>query len=248
LYEFLWGEYCDWYIELAKIRLNVTADDKVSPLPVLAGVLDRSLRLLHPYMPFITEELWQNLKNGLSNSWQQKESIMIADYPVEDVSVYDERAERAMDCIIEVIRSIRNARAEYNVESGKWVEAHVFSGELAQVINSYSGAIQTLARAKPVTVSEGKAESVTEKNALRLVLKDAEVVIPMESMVDLEAERQRIEKEAEQTSAEVARLETVLRNEAFLTKAPAAVVDKERQKLYTLTDKLERLRQKLLDY
>ena len=93
IYDFLWSEYCDWYIELAKIRLNPENKDAVSPLPVLINVLETALRLLHPFMPFVTEELWQNLKNHLPPKWQKTESIMIARYPKADKNAIDIEAE-----------------------------------------------------------------------------------------------------------------------------------------------------------
>jgi len=244
IHDFLWGEFCDWYIEFAKIRLRST-EEEPSPIPVLVHVLETSLRLLHPYMPFVTEELWQHLKKHLPSAWQATESIMVSAYPAADETAIDPQAEQVMECIIEIIHSIRNARAQYKVESTKWIEAQVYGGELTSAITPYSETIQTLARARPVTFLEERQGNPPGENALTLVLKQAEVVIPMESMIDLKAERKRLQKEIEQSQAEVARLEAMLKDKAFLTRAPAAVVSKERQKLDTLTDKLERLKQQL---
>jgi valyl-tRNA synthetase len=242
IHDFLWGEFCDWYIEIAKIRLRSRAKEVPSPVPVLVYVLEASLRLLHPYMPFVTEELWQNLKGRLPSDWQVAESIMIAAYPEAEDAAIDPESERVMESVIDIIRSIRNARAQYKVESTRWVEAQIYGGELTPAIVPYSQAIQTLARAKPITFLDKRQESSLTENALVLVLKETEVVIPMESMIDLEAERKRLQKEIEQSQAEVAQLEARLKDEAFLTKAPAAVVDKERQKLAAVKDKLERLK------
>jgi len=244
IYEFLWGEFCDWYIELAKIRLRPT-EEVLSPVPVLVYVLETSLRLLHPYMPFVTEELWQSLNRRLPSEWQARESIVVAAYPESDAKAIDPGAERVMESIIEVIRSIRNARAQYNVESARWIEAQIYGGKLTPAITPYSQAIQTLARARPVTFLDSREERPPGENALVLVLKETEVVIPMESMVNLEAERKRLEKEIEQIQAEIVRLEARLNDRAFLTRAPAAIVDKERDKLGVIKDKLERLKQQL---
>jgi len=243
LHDFIWGEFCDWYIELAKIRLR--SKEAPSPLPVLVRVLETSLRLLHPFMPFVTEELWQSLKQRLPSGSQATESIMLAAYPEADEKAADLQAERIMESVIEIIRSIRNARAQYKVESARWIEAQVYAGELTPAITPYSPVIQTLARARPVTFLESQEEAPPSENVLALVLKEAEVVIPMESMVDMQAERERLEKEIEQTQAEVARLEARLEDRAFLTKAPPEVVDKERDKLAERKDKLERLKQQL---
>jgi len=247
IHDFLWGEFCDWYIEFAKIRLRL-AGEALPPIPVLAYVLETSLRLLHPYMPFVTEELWQHLKRCLPSEWAATESIMVAAYPEADRTAIDLPAERVMESVIEIIRSIRNARAQYQVESRRWVEAQIYSNQLTSAIIPYSQTIQTLSRAKPVTFPGSRQEAPPLKNALVMVLKESEVIIPMESMIDLEAERKRLQDEMEQIKTEVARLEARLNNEDFLTKAPAAVIDKERQKLYFLTDKLERLKQQILEF
>ncbi|MBA7699648.1 Valine--tRNA ligase [subsurface metagenome] len=243
IHDFLWGEFCDWYIEIAKVRLR--SAQEVSPIPVLVNVLETSLRLLHPYMPFITEELWQNLKGHLPSDWQATESIMVAAYPEASEAAIDPEAERFMESLIEVIHSIRNARAQYKVESSRWIEAQIYAGELAPTLLPYSQAVQTLARVRPVAFLDSRREGPPGENALVLVLKDSEVVIPMESMVNLEAEKKRLQKQMEQSQAEIARLEASLKDKDFLTKAPAAVIEKERQKFYNLTDKLERLKQQI---
>jgi len=242
LHDFLWGEFCDWYIEFVKIRLN--SGEGPSPLPVLVHTLETSLRLLHPFMPFVTEELWQNLKQRLPDGWAETESIMVADYPEADKKAIDPQAERVMEAVIEIVHAVRNARAEHKVESGRWVEAQVCAGGLTPAIAAYSPAIETLARARPVSFLESRGEAPDE-NVLALVLKSSEVIIPMESMVDLKAERKRLGQEIAQTGAEVARLETRLKDKAFLTKAPPAVVAKERDKLAEKKDRLERLKQSL---
>jgi len=199
-------------------------------------------------MPFITEELWQNLKQHLPPDWQVTESIMVAAYPVADEAAIDPQAERIMESIIEIIHSIRNARAQHKVESTRWIEAQIYAGKFEPAITPYSQVIQTLARARPVTVLDSRQGGQSSGNAMVLVLKESEVVIPMESMVNPEVERKRIQREIEAAQAEVARLEVRLNDRAFLTKAPPAIVDKGRQKLYTLIDKLERLKRESLDF
>ncbi len=135
-------------------------------------------------------------------------------------------------------------RAQYKVESERWIEAQIRTDSpLRQALIPYAQTIKTLARANPVTFPEGEPGGKTGDNTLVLPLTRATVVIPMESMFDLEAEKKRIQKEMEQSQAEVARLEIRLKDQAFLTKAPAAVIEKERQKLYALIDKLKKLRQ-----
>jgi len=180
--------------------------------------------------------------------WPPTESIMVADYPIADETAVEHEAERIMESIIQIIHSIRNARAQYKVESTRWIETQIYAGKFKSAITPYSQVIQTLARVRPVTFLDSRQEGRPSGNALVLVLKESEVVIPMGGMVNLEVERKRIQREIEATQAAVVCLEARLSDRAFLTKAPAAIVDKERQKLYTLTDKLERRKRELLDF
>ncbi len=136
IHDFLWGEYCDWYIEIAKIR------GAPSPLPTLIHVLEAALRLLHPFMPFITEELWQNLQRRLPGGGFRGGSIMIAPYPIADAAAIDPEAERGMEAIIDIIRGVRNTRAQYKVEPARRIEALVYAGQLAPVVASHSQVIE----------------------------------------------------------------------------------------------------------
>jgi len=244
IHDFLWGEYCDWYIEFAKIRLRPDSD-LPSPLPVLVHVLETSLRMLHPYMPFVTEELWQSLKRSLPAGGQKAASIMIAPYPEADKTATDREAERVMATLIEIVRAIRNVRAHHGVESSRWIEAQIFAGKLTPAIAPYTDTIQTLARARPVVFLKQRQEGASREESLVSVLKGAEVIIPMSSMFDLEAEKRRLQKEIDQSQAEMARLKARLDNQEFLAKAPKTVIDNERQKLYTITDRLERLKEQI---
>ena len=243
LYDFVWSVFCDWYIEIAKIRLR--NQSVPSPLPFLASTLEKSLRLLHPFMPFVTEELWQSLKQHLPAADEMPSSIMIAPYPITNVKAFAPEAERVMDSVIEVVRSIRNVRAEYKVKPDKWLEARVYADELLSSLSAEANMIEALAKVRPLTVlGRHKRESGKEK-ALVLVLKEAEVVVPLAGMVDRLAEEQRLVKESEEIKERIAQVEARLRDEAFLNKAPAQVVEREKQKLTLLEDKLKRLRQEL---
>ncbi|MBN1367689.1 MAG: valine--tRNA ligase [Dehalococcoidales bacterium] len=242
IYDFLWGDYCDWYIELSKIRSR--SPDAVSPVPVLVSVLETALRLLHPFMPFVTEELWQNLKNSLPVD-NKPESIMIAAYPIADKTYFDSEAERIISSLIDIIHSIRNARAEHKVEMNRWVESHIFLPNLSQAVRPYQEAIQVLGRTKPVVFLNNRPER-KDDNTLVIVLQESEIFIPMSSMVDLAAERQRLEKEVASGEAEATRLEIRLGDTAFLSKAPAQVVEKERRKLANIQDRLARLKEQLI--
>ena len=254
IYEFLWGEFCDWYIEMAKIRLG-SGSKAPSPIPVLVHVLETSLRLLHPFMPFLTEELWQNLKSRLPSDWQAGDSIMVAAYPEADETAIDAEAEEITESVIEIIRSIRNARTEHKAErailAGRTFEdnpieeVQIYAGELTSVIVSYSQAIQTLARVESVVFLDSRYEGQPDYNTQVLELKETQVVVKRVIAIDLEAEKIRLAKEIEQTQAEVARLAARLEDKEFLRKAPTAVVDKERNRLAVRKDRLERLKQQL---
>jgi valyl-tRNA synthetase len=237
IHDFLWGEYCDWYIELVKRRLS---DNSVpSPLPVLVSVLDTSLRLLHPYMPFVTEELWQHVNKAFNLN--MGDSIMVASYPETMETKPDTTAEGIVNMLIEIVRTVRNIRAEYEVEINRLIDASVYAGEKAGLLKPYVGAIETLAKAR-VNIEADRHGEMPEK-ALNLVLTNCEIVIPMESMFDLHSEMERITKEITETTSEIERLEVLLGDEAFCGKAPAAVVEKQREKLVTTYEKRARLKE-----
>ncbi len=243
IHDFLWGDFCDWYIEMSKIRLRAGGDR--SPIPVLVHVLETSLRLLHPYMPFITEEIWQNLKSLLP-SISSAESIMIAPYPTVSELGFDPEAERIIDSVTEIIRSIRNVRAQYNVPNDKWVEVQIYAiNELKPAIMAHVPQIEELGRAKPVVFLEERKEALPGEKVLAFVLKETEVVIPLETLVDLVAEKKRLLAEMDGTQQQIERLTARLGDNAFISKAPQAVVDKERARLEEAKDKLARLKEQL---
>ena len=237
IHDFLWGEFCDWYIELAKNRFP-------SPLPVLVHVLETSLRLLHPFMPFVTEELWQSLRPHLPPD-SREDSIMIAPYPSAEEEAVDPEAEAEMERVIEIIRSIRNARAQYKVKAATWIEAHIYANEVEPAIRPHARAIETLARIRALTIAGSRAQRPERDKALVLVLSDVEVVLPMAGIIDLEAERRSLREEIEISQSEIARLKAKLKDREFLTKAPQRIVAREQEKLATSEDKLERLEQQL---
>jgi valyl-tRNA synthetase len=243
IYDFVWSKFCDWYIEIAKIRLH--SRSAPSALPSLVNTLEKSLRLLHPFMPFVTEELWQSLKQHLPGGSERPGSIMIAPYPLADDKAFAPEAERVMDSVIEVVRSIRNIRAQYKVKPSKWIEARVYAGDLLSSLVLQTNMIEILAKTRPLTILDRQKRESTKDTDLVLVLKEAEVVVPLAGMVDRPAEEQRLTKESREIKERMARLEARLRDKAFLKKAPSQVVEKEKQKLSMLEDKLNRLNQEL---
>jgi valyl-tRNA synthetase len=196
-------------------------------------------------MPFVTEELWQSLRHSCPPEWIKTESIMIATYPETDASSLDPVSERVMETVIDIIRAIRNARSEHNVESSIWVEAQVYAGDITSSVASHFTTIESLARVRPLTFLEKRRESRPGENVLVSVLKDAEVVIPMASMVDVATERLRLQKEIDRDEAEMKRLEARLLDTQFIGRAPPTVVEKEKAKLVTIREKLLRLKQEV---
>lgn len=239
LYDFLWGEYADWLIEISKIRLYSEVEDesnKEATRQVLLAILDRILRLLHPFMPFVTEEIWQHLPGA-------SESIMISPWPVSEASLVDEQAESDMNVVMDVIRAIRNARAEFGVEAGRRVNAVVVTGAQYDMILSQESVIKALARVEPLRVVRDLPER--PKQALHAVAGGVEVYLPLAGLVDLDVERTRLRKEIDALNEHIARLEARLANASFVAKAPPEVVEKECERLESQRDKVAKLRTRL---
>jgi len=242
IHDFLWGEYCDWYIEISKIRLY-GGDERAKEvaLQVLLHVLERTLRLLHPFMPFVTEEIWQHLRGERGEG--REESIMIAPWPEADEEAIDEEAEGQMGLIMDIVRAIRNARTEYGVEPSRRIEAIIAAGGQRGLVASQADVIAALARvgADKLHIEERLEGRPTRASAL--VVGGVEVYLPLAGMVDLERERERLAKEMEGVKGEIARAEKLLADEEFLAKAPPQVVGREREKLAGYREKWDKLRE-----
>ncbi len=225
LYEFLWNEYCDWYIEAAKVRLyGGSAEEAQATRQVLAYVLEQSLRLLHPYMPFVTEAIWQNLP-GMGDRCP---TLMLAYWPGE-AGQMDAEAHADFERIQGIVRAIRNARSEYDVEPARRIVALFNAGEHAPTIQRALPLLATLAR-----LDENQARFVEDGEAPRQAVALAEggvtVFLPLAGMVDLEAERRRIEKELQGIDQQLSRIEGLLANPGFTGKAPADVIQREKDR------------------
>ena len=237
IHDFLWGEYCDWYLEMSKVRLR--GGDQ-SPLPVLAYVLERLLRLLHPFMPFVTEEIWQNLVDSLPEEPGRPSSLIVAPYPQADSTLYDEVAETEMGAVIEMVRAVRNLRAEFRIQPSQSVEAVVDGPEIRGVVEAEADAIKALARVEPITFASARdqANAVQE---VSLVLSKGTVTVPLGGLVDLGRESARLSNEMEQIDANRERLSARLKDESFLAKAPEDVVDRERERLGSMEERRARI-------
>jgi len=239
VHDFFWGEYCDWYLEMAKVRL--AAGDR-SPLPVLVHALDATLRLLHPFMPFVTEAAWLNLASHLADPGAS--TLIAAPFPAAEPAWLDSEAEQQAQSVIDVIRAVRNIRAEFNVEPARHVEAYVIADAACSTLATSEPLIVALARVQPLHIVSQPGDAPQEA-VVTAVLKDSQVVLPMGGMFDLEAERGRLQKQITAAEADVERLRSKLANQEFLAKAPAAVVDKEKEKLEAARARSEGLRQRL---
>ena len=232
VYDFLWDTYCDWYIELTKARLY--SDDeaqKNTALQVLVYVLDQTLRLLHPFMPFITEEIWQSLPH-------EEEALIIAKWPEFRSDLQFAKEEAEMESVMDAIRAIRNRRAEMNVPPSRKAALFVLSSK-AHMYKEGEGFIQRLAYAENVTILTKEPENID--GMVCCTTADAKLYIPMGELVDIAKELERIDKELEKARKNLAMLEGKLSNENFVARAPQAVVDAEREKAAKAKDLIVQL-------
>jgi valyl-tRNA synthetase len=223
--EFIWDVFCDWYVEMAKVRLR--AGDS-SPLPILVHVLDRALRLLHPYMPYVTEELWSG--SGAVRSHlpaDDREQLLVADFPKPDGSWIDEAAEREIGLVQEVVVAIRNMRSERNIVAGRWIEAYVVSD---RPLAAHAAAIEELARIRPLHIETDRSAAPSESVAAA-VLDGAIAILPLAGLIDTAAERASLEKQLAQAQAAIDGGERQLANEKFVNGAPPQVVAETRDRL-----------------
>ena len=214
LYDFIWDYFCDWYIELAKSRLQSEGETAANARQVLLWTLDKILKLLHPFMPYITEESWQTLP-------VEGETIMLEEYPKYDESLDFPEAVSMMEKIMEAIRAIRNRRNEMNVPPSKKAKVYIAT-KFEDVFNSGAQFICRLASASEVETGE----SFDIEGAVNVVTADAKIYIPMDELVDKKAELERLNKELKAVEKRLAQSEGKLNNQGFVAKAPAAVVEK----------------------
>ena len=240
IYDFIWDEFCDWYIEMVKPRLY-NSDKKTSrnsALWTLKTVLIDALKLLHPYMPFITEEIFCTLQS-------EEESIMISKWPsFTEASVY-QKEEKAIEVIKEAVRGIRNIRTEMNVSPGRKASVYIVA-ENADILHIFEEGrlfFTPLAHAGEV-ILQNTAEGIAE-DAVSIVIKDASIYIPFSDLVDISAEIERLEKEAVRLEGEIKRAQSMLRNEKFISKAPEAKIEEEKQKLESYTKMAEQVKERL---
>jgi valyl-tRNA synthetase len=237
MYHFFWDEFADWYIEAAKVALNGDDDAaKANTRAVLVQVLDQALRLLHPMMPFVTEEVWQHIPHeGIS--------LMVAEYPRAGQPMNSE-IERQFEQIMAAIRAIRNARSEFNVEPARRIPAFIVAGTNRDLFESQRPLLSFLARLDPEQLEIKATQARKPEQAYALVVDEVEIYLPLAGMIDVAKEKARLSGELDQARTAASRLEAKLNGE-FAQRAPANIVQQERDKLAATRERIAKLEQHL---
>jgi valyl-tRNA synthetase len=234
LYNFIWDDLCDWYIEFAKLSLyGEDAAAKRTTQSVLAYVLDQTMRLIHPFMPYISEEIWQHLPH-------EGETIVLAEWPQENANREAPEAVKEMELLMDVIRAVRNIRAEVNVPMSKKVELLIrpSNPEIASLLERNAEYVRRFAGTSKLEIQLGLA---TPEKSMTSVVTGAELFLPLAGLIDISQETARLEKEIATLTAEVVRIEKKLSNEGFIAKAPARVIEEEKAKMADYADKREKV-------
>jgi len=238
LYNFIWDEFCDWYIEMAKLPLYGEDEQaKKTTRSILAYVLDNTMRLLHPFMPFITEEIWQNLPhNG--------ESITVAKWPEVNRELSDDQAAGEMRLLVDIIRSVRNIRAEVNTPMSKQIKLHIKAKDEA-VLSQLEKNRSYLERFCNPSELVLATEITSPEKAMTSVVTGAELFLPLEGLINIDEEIKRLEKELDKLDKEVERVQKKLSNEGFVKKAPQKVIEEEQAKEKDYLEKRETVRERI---
>jgi valyl-tRNA synthetase len=239
IYDFIWDEYCDWYIEMVKPRLY--GEDKKSKETaqiVLLNVLENILKLLHPFMPFITEEIWQHLPN-------RENPLIVSSWPIYNKEYFDKEAEKRMAFIMEAIKGIRNARQEMNIAPSRKARTIFVTKDenVADMLNYGERYFINLASAEDIEIV-GDKSTLGEDN-ISVVLDKCEIFIPLMDLIDFDKEIERLEKEKGKLEDELKRVRGKLSNEGFVKKAPEKVVEAEREKQKKYEDMMEKVFERL---
>ncbi len=249
LYHFFWDDFCDWYIELAKATITAEVDspERAIARARLIAVLEQSLRLLHPFMPYLTEELWLKLPVDHSQLLHQaydgaEPTIMLAAFPKCDDALKDERAESEMSAVIDLISRVRNIRSEMNIKPGDRIQLVIAAQtDLQSVFQASSDQIARLTRAAEVSI-DGNVE-MPRASARAVLAGGAEVAVPLEGLIDFEQERARLRREQEKLQKEATKLEAQLGNPDFVARAPAEKVEELRSRIADIAQRTKALDQ-----
>ncbi|MDE2950408.1 MAG: valine--tRNA ligase [Chloroflexota bacterium] len=223
---FMWDEFAPYYLEISKhFMYSGTEDEKIATQRVLVAVQDSCLRMLHPFMPFMTEEAWRYIPHD-------GEALIIADWPNANTTLIDDEIEARMNLLLELVRELRNTRGEYKVDPGKRIKALAKAGAAAKDMAAHDYVFRRLCNVEELQLLA--AEDPTPTNAASIVVSDVTLYLPLEGMLDIEAERGRLEGEASRLTQQIAKTQKMLGNDNFLSKAPEAVVQRERDRLADL--------------
>ncbi len=234
VYDFIWDNYCDWYIELTKSRLySENEESKIVAQQVLVYVLDQFLRLLHPFMPFITEEIWQAIPH-------EGDFLMTAKWPEYSEKLHFAAEEDAMESVMNAIRAVRNRRADLNVPPSRKATLYIVTDK-CEIFKQGEAFINRLAYASELIVSD--VAPAGHEDMVSAVTSDAAMYMPMSELVDMEKELERLAKEIEKAEKNVAGLRNKLNNENFVARAPENVVAAERDKLEKAENLLQQLKE-----
>ena len=237
IYSFIWNDFCDWYIEMSKQRLySDNKEVKAAVLTRAVNLFGEMLKLLHPIMPFITEEIWQ-----LIDERKEGESISTSEFPETDESKIDKDAEAEIEFMQSVVTAIRNIRGEMNIPPSKEIDVFLRADIVTEVQEAY---IKSLVKVGALTVD---ADLAKPKASASAVVKNCDIYIPLEGLIDLDVERQRIEKEINRLEGQLKGIEKKLSNENFVSKAPADVVEREKMKQHDWSESLKKLKSNLED-
>lgn len=244
VYDLIWNEYCDWYIELIKSRLYGTdEEDKKTARFVLQKVLKDLLKLLHPFMPFITEEIYGYLPKDPATKDNPNSLLIRAQWPVYDPEMDYGEAVYRIETAMEIIKAVRNIRAEADAAPGRKLTMEIRTSALADVIPEIQSYIRNMANITDIKVIP--ADATAADDAMTAAVKDAEILIPLQDLVDFDEEIKRLEKEQARLQSEVERVEKKLANKGFVNKAPEKVVQEEREKGEKYRDMLETVEKRL---
>lgn len=251
IYDFLWSDFADWYVEVAKLELNEGGARAARAAHTLARVFDLTLRLLHPFTPFVTEEIWGHLRTALRESplaelyKSQPEALIVAKWPdVRQAEGWEAEKTADFELIQEIVRSIRNLRAEKSVAPSKKIAAFISAGAKADLLNEQSKVIASLAGLDHSQFTIHSSLSNKPADSAALVVGSVEIYLPLAGMVDLASEKSRLEKELKEAESHIQRLENLL-NGDFAQKAPPALIQKERDKLAAYKDTAEKIKAQL---
>jgi valyl-tRNA synthetase len=251
IYEFFWGDFADWYVEAAKLQLALGGERAATTAYGLARVLDASLRLLHPFTPFVTEELWGHLRRALldsplaetANAWP--EALIVASWPMpRPVYDWEEQSLAQFSLVQDIVRGIRNLRSEKSVPPARRIPATLVSASSIEILRQQADTLAALAGLDPSSLAIQESLAAKPEGSIALVVGPVEVYLPLAGLVDMAEERIRLQKDLAEAQAQIERLEKLL-GSSFAEKAPPAVVQKEREKLAGYWETAEKIRGQL---